>query len=438
MGGLLATRVLADHFRRVTLVERDSFPAEGEQRRGVPQGHHTHGLLASGCRILESLFPGISTELVAAGAVEGDIIRDARWFFEGACHSRFRSGLDGLLMTRPFLEGRVRARVLALPNVAAQAQCDVEGLAVSEDRSRVTGIKVGGEVQYADLTMDATGRGSHSPKWLEAVGYPKPREERVEIGLGYTTRFFRRNPQDLNGDVGAIIPPTPAGKRGGVILAQEGGRWTVTLIAHFGNYAPTDIEGFIEFARTLPAPYVHEVIRHAEPVGPPASTRFPTSVRRRYELLDRFPDGYLVFGDAISSFNPIYGQGMSAAALQSVELEKALSENSIDLAKRFFARTAKVTDIPWSIAVGNDLRMPETVGPRNAGVNFINWYISKLHRAAHRDPVPALAFHQVGNLLAPPPSILHPRIAWRVMRGSFARGPELSATMQAGTRSLQR
>jgi hypothetical protein len=322
--------------------------------------------------------------------------------------------------------------------VKAQTQCDVEGLATSEDKSRVTGIRVSGDIQLADLTVDATGRGSHSPQWLEAAGYPKAPEERVEIALGYTTRFFRRSRQDLNGDVAAMIPPTPSGKRGGVILAQEGDRWTVTLIAHFGNYPPTELEGFIEFARTLPAPYVHEVIRQAEPLGPPASTRFPASVRRRYEVLDRFPEGYLVFGDAISSFNPIYGQGMSAAALQSVELGKVLAETSGDPAKRFFARAAKVTDIPWSIAVGNDLRMPETVGPRNAGVNFINWYISKLHRAAHFDPIPALAFHQVGNLLAPPPSVIHPRIAWRVLRGSFARRPEPNAMMQAATPSHRR
>src|SRR5580700_10067213 len=164
MGGLLATRVLADHFNRVTLVERDSLPALDQQRRGVPQGHHTHGLLASGCRVLENLFPGISKELAAAGAVAGDIIRDTRWFFEGACHSRFPSGLDGLLMSRPFLESRVRNRVLALANVRAQTPCDVEGLAASEDKSRVTGIKIRDDIQFADLTVDATGRGSHSPQ----------------------------------------------------------------------------------------------------------------------------------------------------------------------------------------------------------------------------------------------------------------------------------
>lgn len=420
MAGLLAARVLSDHYAEVTLLERDVIPALPQNRRGVPQGCHTHGLLASGRQILDALFPGISDTLIRAGAVTGDIVRDARWFHEGACLARVTSGLEGLLMTRPLLESVVRARVMALPNVRTRDNCAVERLAVTQDYHRVTGVQLHGETLSGDLTVDATGRGSHSPQWLESIGYHSPKEDRVEIALGYTTRFFRRNPQDLNGDVAVVIPPTPLGKKGGVMLAQEGNRWTVTLIAHFGNYAPGDLTGFIEFARGLPAPYIYDVIRNAEPLGEPASARFPASVRRRYESLERFPDGYLAFGDSISSFNPIYGQGMSAAALQAVELAKTLAEGSDNLARRFFARAAKVTDIPWSIAVGNDLRMPETVGPRNAGVKLINWYMTKLHRAAHHDPVPALAFHRVANLLAPPPSVMHPRVALRVLRANLA------------------
>ena len=419
MAGLLCARVLADHSKRVTIIERDSFPDAIENRRGVPQGRHTHGLLASGSQVLEQLFPGISNELVQAGAVPGDIVRDARWFFGGACLSRFTSGLDGLLMSRPFLESALRKKVLSLPNVSARENITVDGLASSDDHARVSGVRIGAETLAADLVVDTTGRGSHSPQWLEAMGYTKAVEERVEVALAYTTRSFGRHSGHLDGDHGAVIPPTPEGKRGGVMLVQEGDRWTVTLIGHFGNVAPPELEGFIDYARTLPAPYIYEVIRDAEPLGDPASARFPASMRRRYEKLQRFPEGYLVFGDAISSFNPIYGQGMSVAALEAVELADTLSKGTNHLAGRFFKRAAKVVDMPWAIAVGNDLRMPETVGPRNAGVNFINWYLSKLHRAAHYDSVPALAFHRVGNLLAPPPSVMQPRVVWRVLVGNL-------------------
>ena len=417
MAGLLASRVLSDHFEKVSLIEREALPGLAEQRRGVPQGRHTHGLLASGRNVLEKLFPGISETLLKAGAVTGDIVRDSRWFLEGACLSRPASGLSGLLMTRPLLEAAVRERVLANPKVVRRDELAVDQLVVDRQSGRVTDVRAGGQVLPGDLVVDATGRGSRSPRWLEELGYKKPVEDVVQVGLGYTTRFFRRKPTDLNGDTVVIIPPTPEGKRGGVMLAQEGGRWTVTLIAHFGNYAPEELDGFIAFARTLPASYIHEVVSGNEPLGNAASARFPASVWRRYELLERVPAGYLVFGDAICSFNPIYGQGMSVAALQASELGNTLvsCDGDLALAKVFFRRAAKVIEIPWTIAVGSDLRIPEAVGRRTAGVKLANWYISKLHIAAHTDPVAALAFHRVGNLLAPPPSMMRPRVAARVL-----------------------
>ncbi len=427
MAGLLAARVLADHFEQVTLIDRDTFPPEGQHRRGVPQGHHTHGLLAGGKQVVERLFPGISQEFIDGGAVKGDLARDSRWFLEGACLCKFTSGLGGLLLSRPFLEGKVRRYLLRIPNVRAREGCTVKGLATTGDKKRVTGIQMEGETIDADLVIDATGRGSHSPEWLEPMGYPKPSEERVEIALGYTTRLFRRSPLDLKGDGAAVITPTPETKRAGVMLAQEGDRWTVTLVSYFGNYAPTELEGFIEFARSLPAPFIYEVVRLAEPISEPVSARFPASVRRRYEKLDRFPDGFLVFGDAISSFNPMYGQGMSVAALEALALDETMIQGQSDLGRRFFPKAARIIDNPWNIVVGGDLRIPETIGPRSASVNFINWYMSKLHKAAHRDPEVALAFHKVGNLLVSPQAVMHPRIIARVLRESLrARTAEQS------------
>jgi flavin-dependent dehydrogenase len=399
------------------------FPPLGEHRKGVPQGRHTHGLLVSGARVLERWFPGFREELIKDGAVAGDVAAEARWFTEGACLTRFKSGLEHLLMTRPFLEGRLRQRVLELPNIAARQGLRVAGLTVSSDGRRVTGVRTCNEEIAADIVIDATGRGSRSPEWLAALGYPKPEEERVEMALAYTTRFFRRRREHVEGDSAVIIPPTPGGKRGGVMLAQEADRWTVTLIKHFGQAPPQELDAFIEYSRTIPAPYIYEVVKDAEPTSEPESMHFPASMRRRYEKVDRFPEAYVVFGDAIASFNPIYGQGMSVAALESEELAAALEQGSGELlGPRFFRRAAKIVDIPWAISVGNDLRMPETIGPRNIGVNFINWYMSKLHKTAHADPIAALAFFRVGNLLAPPPSVLHPKIACRVLIGAFEAG----------------
>jgi 2-polyprenyl-6-methoxyphenol hydroxylase-like FAD-dependent oxidoreductase len=420
MGGLVAARVLSDHFEQVTLLDRDTFPEVGQHRRGVPQSVHTHALLSSGRQVLEGFFPGLTSALIGLGAVEGDVLKDSRWFFEGGCMSKCATGLKGLLVSRPLLEGVVRQRLLAIRNIEAIQDCVVENVAASADRQRVTGVRLAnGETVPADLVIDSTGRASHSPAWLESMGFPKPQEERVEVGIGYTTRLFRRRLEHLNGDGAVVIPPTREGKRGGVMLAQEGDRWTVTLIAHFGNYAPVDLAGFIDYSKTLPAPYIHDVISRTEALCNGASARFPASLRKRYEKLDRFPAGFLVIGDAFCSFNPIYGQGMSVAAQQGVALQESLASKSGDLARDFYRRAAKVVDIPWSIAVGTDLRIPGTVGPRNAGTNFVNWYIAKLHKAAHRDPEASLAFLKVANLLAPPASIMRPRIAMRVLLGNL-------------------
>ncbi|MBS1827285.1 MAG: hypothetical protein JST93_18355 [Acidobacteria bacterium] len=416
MAGLVTAGVLAKHYGRVTVVEQDVLPESVEQRRGAPQGRHAHGLLAGGGRALEELFPGLSDELRRDGAVPADVARDLRWFHEGGCLARFRSGLDGFLLSRPLIETAVRRRVKALPNVRFLEGQRVDGLMATANRSRVVGVRIGGEELSADLVVDTTGRGSQTPQWLEMMGYRKPVEERVEVALAYTTRLFRWRPEHLNGDGAAVIPSTPEGKVGGVMLRQEGERWIVTLIGHFGHQAPEDLAGFIEYARHLPAPYIYEVIRHAEPIGEACSARFPASVRRRYERLDRFPEGYLVMGDAICSFNPKYGQGMTVTALEGKALDECLAEGGERLAQRFHRRAAEVVDIPWAIAVGNDLRMKETVGPRSLGVRFINWYMAQLHKAAHEDAVLSMAFHQVANLLAPPQSVMAPGIAWRVAR----------------------
>ncbi len=420
MGGLVAARVLSDHFEQVTIIDRDTFPEVGAQRRGVPQGVHTHGLLASGRRVLENLFPGISDELIQQGAPAGDILADSRWFFEGGCLSRRPSGLNGLLLSRPLLEGTVRKRLLANSSIKARENCVVEGLAASPDNARVTGVRLqSAETIPADLVVDSTGRGSHSPAWLESIGFSKPEEDKIEVGIAYTTRLFRRRGDHLDGDSAVVIPPTPEGKRGGVMLAQEGNRWTVTLTGYSGQVAPSELDGFIEFAKTLPGPYIHQVVSDAEPLDGVFTARFPASLRRRYEKLKSFPEGYLVFGDALCSFNPIYGQGMSVASQESEALGQCLAAGDAGLARRFFVRASTIVDTPWSIAAGADLRIPETIGPRNAGVKFINWYLAKLHKAAHRDPEASVAFLKVANLLAPPPSILHPRVAMRVLRASL-------------------
>jgi 2-polyprenyl-6-methoxyphenol hydroxylase-like FAD-dependent oxidoreductase len=283
----------------------------------------------------------------------------------------------------------------------------------------------------ADLVVDATGRGSHSPVWLETIGYRKPKEDRIEVNMAYATCHFFRSPDHLDGASIASIPATPNNKRGGIIVAQEGNRWVVTLSARSGETVPTDLRRFIEFARTLPAPYIYKVISHAQAVGEPQAARFPASVRRRYEHMNRFPEGFLVLGDAICSFNPVYGQGMSVAVLEAVELDRALRERSRKFAENFFARAAKIVDAPWSMAAGNDLRMPDVPGKRTLIGRLLHWYLAKLNMAARYDMSAVMAFQRAKNLLAPPQSLLKPQLMARVLSAAISSRPMTRASAKS-------
>ena len=428
LGGLLAARVLADHYDEVWVLERDALPDPGESRKGVPQGRHVHALLAAGRRVIERLFPGLTREVVERGGLEADIAR-LRWFDFGGYHARC-TGIEALLVSRPRLESHVRARLAALPNVRIVERAAVQGLRFEGER--VTGVRVADEDIPADLVVDAGGRGSQVPGWLDQHGFPRPAEDVVEVGLGYATGLFRRG-GELDGDVGVIVVPTPPSRRGGVLMAIEDGRFILTLFGMLGDHPPLDAEGFRRFADSLPARELGGFLAGAEPLSEPVPFRFPASVRRRSEAIPRFPAGLLVFGDAICSFNPIYGQGMSAAALQAEALGRVLGggpgrvadgpgrvADGLDrLAPRFFAEAARVVDIPWEMCVGGDLEYPEVAGPRTRRGRWIGRYLSSLRRGAQRDPQLALAFQQVANLLEPPPSLLTPRVALRVLRAGL-------------------
>jgi 2-polyprenyl-6-methoxyphenol hydroxylase-like FAD-dependent oxidoreductase len=424
MGGLLAARALSDFYATVTILERDAFPLDDVARKGVPQGRHTHGLLARGRVVLEEFFPGYSNEVVTqSGGLFGDIANDITWMGHNVALAQSKSDLIGLLASRPVLEGHVRRRVLQLPNVRAIENCAVQGLVTRAAGDRITGVRVriDGESEQtidADLVLDASGRGSASPTWLEELGYQRPIDDKVEIGIGYMTRTYRRKPGELGGKLGIVIAGSAPNWRNGVIIALNDDTWTVSVGGFLGDDAPANDAEFLAYLATLPTKEIHDVVAGAEPLTDYIRYRYVSSLRRRYEKLARFPQGYLVFGDAICSFNPVYGQGMTVAAQEAVTLRDVLRAGSGNLAARFFKAAAKIVDIPWDIAVGNDLRHPRVEGARPVMVRFINWYVGKLHQAARNDATLALAFLKVANLMNPPPALLSPATAWRVWRGN--------------------
>lgn len=436
IGGLLAARALSESHAHVTLVERDVLGDSAGPRRGVGQGRHAHGLLARGREALEELFGGLTDELIALGAQTGDLQSGFQWVNDGRLMCQGVSGLLGVGVSRPLLESRVRARVLALPAVELADGCTATGLVATRDRRRVTGLRVqhragGGtgaeQVLDADLVVEATGRGSRGPRWLVELGHPAPEVEQVRIDLTYASRLYRRDPDALDG---AAVGATVANHRGGVLIAQEDDRWVVSLGGVLGEACPLDDAGFTAYAGTLPAPVVHDVIRSAEPLTDAVRFRHPVSTRHHYERLPDHPAGHLVFGDAMASFNPAYGQGMTVAALQALVLRSVLRAGTHDLGGRFHRAASRVVDGAWDVSVGADLRFPAVQGRRTARVRAVNRYLQRLHVAAEHDPEVGTAFLRVVNLIDPPQRLLVPRTAARVLRGS-RRGGSPPATRPA-------
>lgn len=425
LAGLLAARVLSDAYARVTVIDRDDLPEASTHRRGIPHGRHVHALLTRGQQALEELFPGLTAELVAQGAPAGDLLANVRWYLSGHRLRQAPTGLVTLCPSRPFLEGSVRARVRALPNMTFLDRCDVVGLTSTPDDRRVTGARLlrqfdgsAEEVLSADLVVDATGRGSRIPVWLQGLGYAVPEKEQVRIGLGYATRTYRLPPDALGDDLAVLHGATPDHPRGAALQMLDGDRWLLTLGGILGDHPPTDPDGFLAFARSLRFPDIYETIRDAEPLDDPVPFRFPASVRRRYEWLDRFPDGLLVMGDAVCSFNPIYGQGMSVAAVEALTLRRHLERGAEPPPGRFFRDIARVVDVPWAIAVGGDLVFPGVQGRRTLKVRLVNAYLARLHAAAAHDARLSSAFLRVAGLVARPRSLLCPDVALRVLRAS--------------------
>lgn len=422
VAGLLAARVLADTYTRVVVVDRDQLIGVTGSRPGVPHGRHAHALLARGQQILDELFPGLTEELVAVGVPVGDLACDLRWYFNG---QRLRPGRTGLLSvsaTRPVLESHVRNRVHALPNVSFVQRCDILSL-ITEPDGRVAGARVrhvGGHGEQdlkADLVVDATGRGSRVPAWLAEMGYQRPEEDRVKIGLAYTTCNFRLRSDPYGTDLSINPVASPENPRGAFFPKLPGNISMLSLTGILGDHPPTDRDGFFAFAKSLPVPDIYEAIHDAELLDDPVRFHFPASVRRRYERLTRFPEGLLVMGDGVCSFNPVYGQGMTVAALEAMALRDHLRRGR-PRPRQFFHDIARVIDAPWDISASGDLSFPAVEGRRTLKVRIGNAYIARLHEAAARDGRLTASFMRAAGLVDPPQALMRPRVMLRVLRQS--------------------
>jgi 2-polyprenyl-6-methoxyphenol hydroxylase-like FAD-dependent oxidoreductase len=449
IAGLWTARVLADHFDQVLVLDRDILPQGPDTRPGVPQARQYHILLLRGLQILRDLFPEIEEELIAAGAVPFDVAEDVKVRSRGRWLRQYPSGMRLISCSRILLEATLRCRLRQNPHIRFIEGVEVKGLVADIAAARVTGVRfryrraaagateaaagpnegAGGlsetsneaddEILTGDLVVDALGRRSPTPTWLVELGYAPPEETVVDAFLGYVTRHFRQ-PADFHpGWRMMMVTSTPPDqRRGGIIFPEENNTWVVMMSGTNKDYPPTDEEGFVAFARSLDPEY-YAAVAAAEPIGKPLGYRGTESRWRHYETLERWPERYVVLGDAFCGFNPVYGQGMTVAALSAVALGEEIARAGGELdgvARSTEQAIAKITAGAWLLATGADLEWPGTVGKAANGPadRLARWYLDRLLAALEDDKV-RTAFNEVNQLVKPASRLFAPDVALRVL-----------------------
>lgn len=435
IAGLLAARALSDRFDEVLLVERGALPDGAAPRPTVPQGRHAHGLLAGGIQALERLLPGLIAELEASGCQSGDNLRDVSWVFGGRRLAIGDSGVPGLAVARPLLEQRIRARVLGRRGVRIRTGRRVVGLMVSHDR--VTGVRVvtsdATEEISADLIVDAMGRTSPLPEFLEPAGYAAPRIEEVALQTNYVSRTYTRARAHVSQGVGVLVVASPEVPRGGAAFAVQEGVWIVSQYGFGSVRPPLDAAGYHDFARSLAGPQLARLLDTSEPLDEPATMTFRSNRRVRYEKLRRLPDGLFVCGDAIASFNPTFGQGITVAALQAERLLRMGPTVAARGANRRFLREAcDSVDIAWNSAAGRSFTFGAVSGRPTAAMRLGNAYLPHVVARAHSDVTVATALMRAIHFLAPPASLFAPALLAKVLF-SFARSRRRRLTTSAAS-----
>jgi 2-polyprenyl-6-methoxyphenol hydroxylase-like FAD-dependent oxidoreductase len=427
IAGLMAARVLSDHADEVLIIERDGTDFDGTPRPGVPQGTQVHALLSAGAAQLDRWFPGFSAEAIDAGCVvpPKDGSRGKMWIDKKLRLNPSQPDLPVLISTRPFLELMVRKRTVALPNVTLVSG-RADGLVFDGDA--VTGARYlpdGAEeavVESADLVVDAMGRSSRLSDWLEDNGWPKPPMRRMPIKLNYATAIFKYDESitDLWSSVATASakPATGEPAHVGGFLKVEGER-TIMLIAGYDTDRPSrDYEDYkTRCRRDFPAPY-GDIAEQGQVITDVITYHQADSRRRDFDELTRFPAGLIAAGDAVASFNPVYGQGMTSAILHASCLSAYLHENPslTRPAKSYFDRVRVIVDVAWQLSTFADLDLPHVDGPYPRGYKLLKWFTGVVFRAAAVDPVINEAMARTTQLMAHPSELAKPAILFRALR----------------------
>ena len=442
IAGLCAAQVLSEHYQRVTVFERDELPSTPTNRAAIPQGRHLHLLMARGGQELGVLFPGLLDDMVAAGvpklANRPDCI-----YFGGAGHvlgtaSSLRKPFTAYVPSRPHLEWQLRRRVLSLTNTTiarrtvAEPRYDpalerVIGVVLDPNPSAsTTELATNQEFVAADLVVDASGRGSRLPGWLTQWGYQRPPEEVIDVGIGYASHCARI-PDGMIEEKVIVNGASRDQPLGMGMLRYEDGTWILTTFGVAKVKPPATFEEMRELAIALLPVRFTAALQRAEPVGAPAFHAFPTSRWRRYHKLDRYPAGIVPFGDAVASFNPTFGQGMTMTSLQAGRLRQALQSPGDDLAVMLNRATARTIRPVWRMNAIVDTSFHHAAGPTPWWYRPTGWLFDRVLAAAETEPVLAewflRRFSLLDNLyLVPPPLVFGRAMTHDLRRRLAGRG----------------
>lgn len=433
LAGMCAARVLSDTFDKVTIIERDAYPLAPDFRQGVPQARHVHNLLARGLREFESFFPGFEARMRERGAVPVESGWDTATLWPHGWARRAHTGLWQLYASRPLIEGTVREFCKHLPNVCFLERTEVSALrAAGGSRRYCTGVEVRtrdddgrARTLEADLVVDASGAHSKSGEWLQQLGLAGPEEEIVEGHTGYSSRWFasdRAWPSDWWWKVLFLRLATPERPYFVGFFPMENQRFLLSYIGVNKSYPPRGEAEFTAALAHLATPVVHEMVQRMESISPIYSGR---ATRNRWRHFERWrtPLGrFIAIADAACSFNPRFGQGMSAATVSARLLQECLARYGVAdprLPRAFFSAQAAFQRTPWLFSAADDLRLPMSEGNRSVSIRLFNWYRPQVVSCPDRQVGARLG--QVTQFLRPLSSLFSPPIVSRVLFASGSR-----------------
>lgn len=428
ISGLLAARVLADRFERVTMIERDVLPDRPDLRRRTPQAPHSHVLGSIGYRTIARLFPGLDEDLAAAGAQPFDYFADCRNHV-GRWLPRFSSGLVSRMATRMLLELAIRRRLSGFANVVVRDRQRVDQVLVLGDR--VSGVQLDDGARLpAELVVDAAGLGSRTSRLVTSLGFGEPAEEAVDLRSGTATQLFRA-PADMPAPdwIAVFVRAAPDNPRIGALTRIEDGLWRVSISGLGGLYPPKTSDGFLEFTRELPSQEIYHLIRDAEPASPVYYYGASFSRWIRYDRLARFPEGLVVVGDAVFHANPEHAQGMTFCLLAAETLGTMLEASDHPLPERagfslaFQRRLAELYRPYWVWNAAVELDLPGVED--GAGLSRLErWeraFYKRLRAAAPHDRDLLCAVARVTQAEHPPSALFHPAVLFRLARRAVFR-----------------